>query len=138
MPHQSRDAKDERQGHTKLNLSLCIGLGKMREDKGFFSGEGVFHALKLPRAHKLFVAMCSVKTEAIPFAIVIGFLSSIGGGIAATVFDKLPTPFPRLRFKGTKQHIKGPEMVRTQSRSNKSQVLSAEPLLAELWKPEVW
>ena len=53
--------------------------GKRHEDKRFIAGE-------LPMRQKLFITMCAVKLEAVPFAIRIGFLSSMGGGIAATVF----------------------------------------------------
>ena len=85
MLQQSRDTKDLKPSHAKLSWSLSIGLGKRHEDKTLFAGAGVFHELKLPMPHQLFLAMCRVVLEAVPFAVRIGFLSSIGGGIAATL-----------------------------------------------------
>ena len=95
MLRQSRDTKDPKQSHAKLSWSLSIGLGERHEDKTLFAGEGVFHELNLPIPHQLFVAMCGVMLEAVPFAVRIGFLSSIGAGLPRPC---VPTPFPRLRY----------------------------------------
>ena len=80
MLQQSRDTQDPKQSHAKLSWSLSIGLGERHEDKTLFAGEGVFHEFNLPMPHQLFVAMCGAMLEAVPFAIRIGFLSSIGAG----------------------------------------------------------
>ena len=85
MLQQRRDTKDLKPSHAKLSWSLSVGLGERHEYKTLFVGEGVFHESKLLMPHQLFLAMCGAMLEAVLFAIRIGFLSSIGGGIAATL-----------------------------------------------------
>ena len=102
MLQQSRDTKDPKQSHAKLSWSLSIGLGERHEDKTFFAREGVFHEFNLPMPHQLFAAMCGVMLEVVPFAVRIGFLSSIRAGLPRPC---VPTPFPRLRWKSLRAII---------------------------------